>query len=89
LELKFGIGIGILMNFHFSQKATPVREWVGLRPGRPTIRLEMEKMQLPGDKILPVIHNYGHGGNGIALSWGCAVHVAKIAREVALDASSQ
>jgi D-amino-acid oxidase len=41
---------------------------VGLRPGRATVRLERE--ELPGGKF--VVHNYGHGGGGITLSWGCA-----------------
>jgi D-amino-acid oxidase len=44
---------------------------VGLRPGRPTIRLERENG--PNDTLL--IHNYGHGGSGITLSWGCAEEV--------------
>jgi D-amino-acid oxidase len=41
---------------------------VGLRPGRPTIRLEAEL--LSGDGLC--VHNYGHGGAGVTLSWGCA-----------------
>jgi D-amino-acid oxidase len=41
---------------------------VGLRPGRPTIRLERDDSL---DNV-PLIHNYGHGGSGITLSWGCA-----------------
>jgi D-amino-acid oxidase len=41
---------------------------VGLRPGRPAVRLEAEQ-PAPG-KLL--IHNYGHGGAGVTLSWGCA-----------------
>ncbi|HEX5849287.1 MAG TPA: FAD-dependent oxidoreductase [Rubrobacter sp.] len=44
---------------------------VGLRPGRPAIRLERED----GPAGVPIIHNYGHGGSGITLSWGCAEEV--------------
>jgi D-amino-acid oxidase len=44
---------------------------VGLRPGRPVIRLEREER--PND--ITLIHNYGHGGSGITLSWGCAEEV--------------
>ncbi|MEM8960777.1 MAG: FAD-dependent oxidoreductase [Acidobacteriota bacterium] len=40
---------------------------VGLRPGRPAVRLEVE---IRGDTR--VLHNYGHGGAGFTLSWGCA-----------------
>ncbi len=40
---------------------------VGLRPARPQVRLEVEELE--GTRI---VHNYGHGGNGVALSWGCA-----------------
>ena len=40
---------------------------VGLRPSRPTVRLESEHL----DNAL-CVHNYGHGGSGVTLSWGCA-----------------
>jgi hypothetical protein len=40
---------------------------VGLRPARTPLRLEAETR----DGGL-VIHNYGHGGAGVTLSWGCA-----------------
>jgi len=43
---------------------------VGLRPARPLVRLESERL---GDTL--VIHNYGHGGAGVTLSWGCAEQV--------------
>jgi D-amino-acid oxidase len=41
---------------------------VGLRPCRPEVRLEPEP--LPGGRVL--WHNYGHGGAGVTLAWGCA-----------------
>lgn len=47
---------------------------VGLRPGRPQVRLEYEP--LPGG--LGVVHNYGHAGNGWSLSWGCAEEVVRL-----------
>ncbi len=47
---------------------------VGLRPGRSEIRLEK-------DPNLPVIHNYGHGGSGYTVSWGCANSVLNLVRK--------
>ncbi len=51
---------------------------VGIRPHREGgVRLELEHDPLPsrhGPKFL--IHNYGHGGAGITLSFGCASVVA-------------
>src|SRR5882724_8923837 len=45
-----------------------IREVVGLRPYRPEgFRVEAERV---GEKLL--VHNYGHGGAGITLSWGTA-----------------
>jgi D-amino-acid oxidase len=50
-------------------ESEPVR--VGLRPmRRQNVRLERE----PGTRI---IHNYGHGGSGVTLSWGCAAEVVE------------
>jgi D-amino-acid oxidase len=47
----------------------PVLEHVvGLRPGRSAVRLEAE--HLDGGGV--VVHNYGHSGAGVTLSWGCA-----------------
>jgi len=45
-----------------------IREVVGLRPYRPEgFKVEAERI---GEKLL--VHNYGHGGAGITLSWGTA-----------------
>jgi D-amino-acid oxidase len=56
--------------------AEVLAERVGLRPVRPAVRLELEER--PGGRA--VVHNYGHGGSGYSLSWGCAEEVAELAR---------
>jgi D-amino-acid oxidase len=53
--------------------ARVVAERVGLRPVRPSVRLEPEA--LPGGRVL--WHNYGHGGAGVTLSWGCAAELTQ------------
>jgi len=51
-------------------------ERVGLRPFRKSgVRLECEKLR----DGRTVIHNYGHGGSGFTLSWGCAGEVSDLA----------
>lgn len=47
---------------------------VGLRPYRSTVRLVREDRA--SGQIL--IHNYGHGGSGYTLAWGCAEEVARL-----------
>ena len=51
-------------------------ERVGLRPFRRS-GVRVERAQLRDGRVL--IHNYGHGGSGFTLSWGCAEAVARIA----------
>ena len=51
-----------------------IDSWVGLRPVRRQIRLEMEHFPLMSAHP-PVIHCYGHGGQGVVLHWGCALEV--------------
>jgi D-amino-acid oxidase len=54
----------------------PVRgHRVGLRPTRPSIRCEADSA-ITGYHLL---HNYGHGGAGVTLSWGCAGEIAELA----------
>jgi D-amino-acid oxidase len=53
----------------------PVRAHrVGLRPTRPAIRCEAD-LTVTDYRLL---HNYGHGGAGVGLSWGCANEIAKL-----------
>ncbi|UXX97846.1 FAD-binding oxidoreductase [Streptomyces sp. AD2-2] len=47
---------------------------VGLRPTRPSVRLEREVLR--GGRVL--VHNYGHGGAGITVAWGCAREAADL-----------
>ncbi|MDT0454200.1 FAD-dependent oxidoreductase [Streptomyces sp. DSM 41527] len=49
---------------------------VGLRPARPAVRLAVER--LPDGT--PCVHNYGHGGAGVTVSWGCADEVLRSVR---------
>ncbi|PFX20957.1 D-aspartate oxidase-like isoform X1 [Stylophora pistillata] len=57
-------------------RAPVLEAWVGLRPGRSSVRLEREVMKfnknLGNEKTLKVVHNYGHGGGGLTVHWGCA-----------------
>ncbi|HEY9522988.1 MAG TPA: FAD-dependent oxidoreductase [Thermopolyspora sp.] len=53
--------------------ARVLRVDVGLRPGRAAIRLEAQTI---GRTRL--IHNYGHGGVGVSMSWGCARDVTEM-----------
>ncbi|MET7392488.1 FAD-dependent oxidoreductase [Dactylosporangium sp. NPDC005572] len=58
--------------------APVLREAAGLRPARhggPRVAADPEP--LPGGTR--VVHNYGHGGAGVTLAWGCADEVVRLA----------
>ena len=53
---------------------------VGLRPVRPQVRLGTRSIPARGPHPRPAtgpvwVDNYGHGGAGVTLSWGCALDV--------------
>lgn len=87
-----GLGGGLMRDLRMAPGTQPVRlppvlvsedriirVDVGLRPYRASgFRLEREAL---GDKVL--VHNYGHGGGGITLSWGAA----KMAVDLGYDSS--
>lgn len=56
------------------EKSPLIGSWSGLRPFRKRIRIEKD----PDTKN--IIHNYGHGGSGFTLSWGCAEEVVRLIR---------
>ena len=57
-------------------KPNILAERVGLRPFRKSgVRLERDELR----DGRTVIHNYGHGGSGFTLSWGCAREVVDLA----------
>mmetsp|Transcript_16695 Transcript_16695/g.41085 ORF Transcript_16695/g.41085 Transcript_16695/m.41085 type:complete len:524 (-) Transcript_16695:515-2086(-) len=52
------------------------KAWAGLRPCR-TGGVRLEKTQC-GTSGKPIVHNYGHGGCGVTLSWGCAAAAVRL-----------
>jgi D-amino-acid oxidase len=56
-------------------ECTVLEHLVGLRPGRPSVRLEPDACNSTN-----VVHNYGHGGSGVTLAWGCAEEVVALLR---------
>lgn len=57
------------------QRKRIVGNWAGLRPFRETVRLEKEANT-------NIIHNYGHGGSGFTLSFGCAEAVLQLMKSL-------
>ncbi len=51
------------------QQQEVLGSWAGLRPYREEVRLEREGQ---------IIHNYGHGGSGFTLAFGCAKEVLNL-----------
>jgi glycine/D-amino acid oxidase-like deaminating enzyme len=63
------------------QQAQVLDHWVGLRPGRTRVRLALDQAPGAGGAAAPIIHNYGHGGSGLTLAWGCAGEAVQLARQ--------
>ncbi|MEX0844709.1 MAG: FAD-dependent oxidoreductase [Balneolaceae bacterium] len=67
IKHTFGINIDRFPN----RKANSGYRYI--RKRKSGLRLQAEEY---GDKL--IIHNYGHGGAGVTLSWGCAIEAARI-----------
>lgn len=59
------------------EKVEVIEERVGLRPARKEVRLAVEALN--GKQV---VHNYGHGGAGYTLSWGCAREVVELVNDL-------
>lgn len=53
-----------------------IKTWVGLRPHRDPVRVEVEQYGK-----LKIIHNYGHGGYGITAAPGTAKHAVQLLKQ--------
>ncbi|XP_008202302.1 D-aspartate oxidase [Nasonia vitripennis] len=79
-DLKFILN-GCKRLYPSLDNAEVLKKWVGLRPGRDEVRLELEIVRTEAGQDLTIVHNYGHGGCGITLSWGCAMDVVEMLRQ--------
>jgi D-amino-acid oxidase len=52
-----------------------LEELVGLRPKRTAVRFEFDQ-DFPS-----IFHNYGHGGAGYTVAWGCALELVEILKK--------
>jgi D-amino-acid oxidase len=62
------------------EKPSVLGERVGLRPFRKS-GVRVDRDQLRNGRT--IVHNYGHGGSGFTLSWGCAEEVFELATDSA------
>jgi hypothetical protein len=63
---------------------------VGLRAERDDSNdsTRVERSRVRGLRSAVIVHSYGHGGAGFALSWGCAIEVARLVLDPASVAVS-
>ena len=60
------------------KEADIIGGWACLRPTRVSgVRLEVENPETHP----VIIHNYGHGSNGVILSWGCALETCMLVEQ--------
>jgi len=62
------------------EHSVKINDWVGLRPGRDSVRLEKENID-----GVSVVHNYGHGGSGITVFKGCAEDAANLVQDALIE----
>lgn len=67
--------LGRLKDFELCPETPEIIEILtGLRPCRSNVRFEFDVI------YKNIFHNYGHGGAGFTVAWGCAIELAEILR---------
>lgn len=64
------------------KNAPVVREAVGLRPHRSSVRVESEIIEDSERNALKIVHNYGHGGYGVTSAPGTAKYAVELAKQM-------
>lgn len=64
------------------RKAEILREAVGLRPYRSSVRVKPEFLEDAGGRMVKVVHNYGHGGYGVTTAPGTSKYAVQLVRQV-------
>ncbi|KJH42679.1 FAD dependent oxidoreductase [Dictyocaulus viviparus] len=67
------------------QNVKIVDHFVGIRPGRPDVRVEAETRITKNGTTYKVVHNYGHGGSGFSIGWGTALHASALVLDSSVD----
>ena len=70
------------------RRATKLGDWMGVRPARTPLRVEAEVMRFPSGEV-KVVHNYGHGSDGIALGYGTSAHAVRLVNQLLSGATAQ
>ncbi|XP_064466628.1 D-aspartate oxidase-like [Ornithodoros turicata] len=65
-----------------------IHDWVGLRPFRQPVRIEAEVIKF-GSTTCKVVHNYGHGGHGVNISWATAKDAATLVLNMLKSAATR
>ncbi|XP_049287298.1 D-aspartate oxidase-like [Anopheles funestus] len=79
---RYNIRIGCQNIIPSLRDALLVKDNVGLRPVRSSgVRLELTDIVFANGERHAIVHNYGHGGAGITLAWGCAGEVTRLVHE--------